>query len=185
MKKSIFQASNGLAWLTEAARPTGAFELTDNLIRVAQNNPVLSGYGDAMGSGAEMEAQADAVLLRLLNILKTLKPQVNDTTLLGTNWPMLTTSNNFPYIVTAFDASYIFSPTIVNDFTVGLTPGAPLAHEDAPDNRAGTMRAKFGDSDAVFARAAHVFRERIFQHFSQKAMVEGVLAGYRDAFAKH
>jgi len=27
-------------------------------------------------------------------------------------------------------------------------------------------------------------RERIFLHFSQKAMVEGVLAGYRDAFAR-
>jgi hypothetical protein len=25
-------------------------------------------------------------------------------------------------------------------------------------------------------------RERIFQHFSQKTMVEGVLAGYREAF---
>jgi glycosyltransferase involved in cell wall biosynthesis len=30
---------------------------------------------------------------------------------------------------------------------------------------------------------AKSLRERIFLHFSQKAMVEGVLAGYRDAFA--
>ena len=30
---------------------------------------------------------------------------------------------------------------------------------------------------------AKLLRERIFLHFSQKAMVEGVLAGYRDAFA--
>ncbi|MDE2332876.1 MAG: glycosyltransferase family 4 protein [Bradyrhizobium sp.] len=30
---------------------------------------------------------------------------------------------------------------------------------------------------------AKALRERVFQHFSQKAMVEGVLAGYRDAFA--
>ncbi|HEY2246006.1 MAG TPA: glycosyltransferase, partial [Bradyrhizobium sp.] len=29
---------------------------------------------------------------------------------------------------------------------------------------------------------AKALRERIFQHFSQKTMVEGVLAGYRDAF---
>jgi glycosyltransferase involved in cell wall biosynthesis len=35
---------------------------------------------------------------------------------------------------------------------------------------------------AALARAKSL-RERIFQHFSQKAMVEGVLAGYRDAFA--
>jgi glycosyltransferase involved in cell wall biosynthesis len=37
------------------------------------------------------------------------------------------------------------------------------------------------DPDAVLARAREL-RERIFQHFSQKAMVEGVLAGYRAAF---
>jgi hypothetical protein len=38
------------------------------------------------------------------------------------------------------------------------------------------------DPDAALARA-RALRERIFLHFSQKAMVEGVLAGYRDAFA--
>jgi len=40
------------------------------------------------------------------------------------------------------------------------------------------------DPDAALARAK-ALRERIFQHFSQKAMVDGVLAGYRDAFANH
>jgi glycosyltransferase involved in cell wall biosynthesis len=38
------------------------------------------------------------------------------------------------------------------------------------------------DPEATLARAKSL-RERIFLHFSQKAMVEGVLAGYRDAFA--
>jgi glycosyltransferase involved in cell wall biosynthesis len=38
------------------------------------------------------------------------------------------------------------------------------------------------DPDAALVRARSL-RERIFLHFSQKAMVEGVLAGYRDAFA--
>lgn len=38
------------------------------------------------------------------------------------------------------------------------------------------------DPAAALERARRL-RERIFQHFSQKAMVEGVLAGYRDAFA--
>jgi hypothetical protein len=33
------------------------------------------------------------------------------------------------------------------------------------------------------ARAKRL-RERIFLHFSQKAMVEGIMAGYRDALAK-
>ena len=39
------------------------------------------------------------------------------------------------------------------------------------------------DPEAAQARARSL-RERIFLHFSQKAMVEGVLAGYHDAFAK-
>jgi len=30
---------------------------------------------------------------------------------------------------------------------------------------------------------AEALRERVLVHFSQNAMVEGVLAGYRDAFA--
>jgi len=36
------------------------------------------------------------------------------------------------------------------------------------------------DPAAALERAKSL-RERIFQHFSQKAMVAGVLAGYRDA----
>jgi len=36
---------------------------------------------------------------------------------------------------------------------------------------------------AAWLERAKSLRERIFLHFSQKAMVEGVLAGYRDAFA--
>ena len=36
------------------------------------------------------------------------------------------------------------------------------------------------DPDGASARAKSL-RERIFLHFSQKAMVEGVLAGYRNA----
>jgi glycosyltransferase involved in cell wall biosynthesis len=39
------------------------------------------------------------------------------------------------------------------------------------------------DPEAAQARARSL-RERIFLHFSQKAMVEGVLAGYREAFAR-
>jgi glycosyltransferase involved in cell wall biosynthesis len=39
------------------------------------------------------------------------------------------------------------------------------------------------DDPAAAQVRAKSLRERIVQHFSQKAMVEGVLAGYRDAFA--
>ena len=38
------------------------------------------------------------------------------------------------------------------------------------------------DNPARTAVRAKALRERVHQHFSQAAMVEGVLAGYRDAF---
>lgn len=47
---------------------------------------------------------------------------------------------------------------------------------------ADAIEAALDDMEAAQARARSL-RERIFLHFSQKAMVEGVLAGYRDAFA--
>jgi hypothetical protein len=40
---------------------------------------------------------------------------VGDTQLFGTNWPELTTTDTFPYTVTAVDVSYTFSPTMIND----------------------------------------------------------------------
>lgn len=40
------------------------------------------------------------------------------------------------------------------------------------------------DDPATAQLRAKALRERVFQHFSQKAMVEGVLAAYREAFTK-
>jgi glycosyltransferase involved in cell wall biosynthesis len=47
---------------------------------------------------------------------------------------------------------------------------------------ADAIEAALDNMEAAQARA-RALRERIFLHFSQKAMVEGVMAGYRDAFA--
>ena len=38
------------------------------------------------------------------------------------------------------------------------------------------------DDPAAAQARAKALRERVFLHFSQKAMVEGIMAGYRDAF---
>jgi len=66
----------------------------------------------------------------------------------------------------------IFGP----DHTEALfAPGIAAAMADA-------IESALEDPEATAARARSL-RERIFQHFSQKAMVEGVLAGYHDAFA--
>jgi glycosyltransferase involved in cell wall biosynthesis len=57
----------------------------------------------------------------------------------------------------------------------------------APSNvnaMAVAIKKSLHDPNATQARA-QVLRERIFTHFSQQAMVDGVLAGYRDALAKN
>jgi hypothetical protein len=47
---------------------------------------------------------------------------------------------------------------------------------------ADAIRATLDNLTAALARAKSL-RERTFVHFSQDAMVRGVLAGYREAFA--
>jgi glycosyltransferase involved in cell wall biosynthesis len=67
-------------------------------------------------------------------------------------------------------------PEIFDSHTDALfAPNITAAMADA-------IESALEDSAAAQERARSL-RERIFQHFSQKAMVEGVLAGYRDAFA--
>lgn len=50
------------------------------------------------------------------------------------------------------------------DLAHALDPGAPLAHEDSPDNLIATLKGGFGDVAGVFGKAAHVFKERIEIH---------------------
>jgi glycosyltransferase involved in cell wall biosynthesis len=52
-----------------------------------------------------------------------------------------------------------------------------------PDALADAIATALADPDTIVERA-RVLRERVFQQFSQNAMVEGVLAGYREAFTK-
>jgi len=64
---------------------------------------------------------------------------VCDTGLIGTNWPELTTADCFPYTVTAVDASYTISPSIVNEVNIGLNTrrerNIPVASQFAALNR--------------------------------------------------
>ncbi|WP_369723337.1 glycosyltransferase family 4 protein [Bradyrhizobium sp. LLZ17] len=53
-----------------------------------------------------------------------------------------------------------------------------------PDAMAEAIATALGDPQATARRAA-TLRERISAQFSQQAMVDGVLAGYRAAFANH
>jgi len=92
--------------------------------------------------------------------------------------------DSMPYVVIEAAAAGI--PMIAAN--VGGIPEIFDTHKDAlfaPSNAsamAEAIKAALDNPVATQARAQKL-RERIEQHFSQSAMVEGVLAGYRDAFA--
>lgn len=50
------------------------------------------------------------------------------------------------------------------DWRRALDDGGIKAHEGAPDNVVASLKAGFGDCDAVFASAAHVFKEELRLH---------------------
>ncbi len=93
--------------------------------------------------------------------------------------------DSMPYVVIEAAAAGI--PMVAAN--VGGIPEIFAEHTDAlfAPNIVGAMadaiEIALEDPEAALARARSL-RERIFLHFSQKAMVEGVLAGYRDAFAE-
>jgi glycosyltransferase involved in cell wall biosynthesis len=72
---------------------------------------------------------------------------------------------------------------------VGGIPEIFGPHQDAlfAPNSVGAMadaiETALDDPEAAAARAK-ALRERIFMHFSQKAMVDGVLTSYGEAFAE-
>ncbi len=61
------------------------------------------------------------------------------------------------------DVDYEPLPAIA-DCADALKPDAPLAHRSASSNLAAHIALNVGNADAAFAGAAHVFREKIFQH---------------------
>ncbi|MFH1344599.1 MAG: glycosyltransferase family 4 protein [Pseudomonadota bacterium] len=92
--------------------------------------------------------------------------------------------DSMPYVVIEAAAAGI--PMVAAN--VGGIPEIFAEHTDAlfAPNIVGAMadaiETALEEPEAALTRARSL-RERIFLHFSQKAMVEGVLAGYRDAFA--
>ena len=92
--------------------------------------------------------------------------------------------DSMPYVVIEAAAAGI--PMIAAN--VGGIPEIFGPHTDAlfapniATAMADAIETALQDPAAALQRAKSL-RERIFLHFSQKAMVEGVLAGYRDAFA--
>jgi glycosyltransferase involved in cell wall biosynthesis len=94
--------------------------------------------------------------------------------------------DSMPYVVIEAGAAGV--PMVAAK--IGGIPEIFGAHADAlfaagnVDAIANAIQIALEQPDAAMARAK-LLRERIFQSFSQNAMVDGVLAGYRDAFADH
>ena len=92
--------------------------------------------------------------------------------------------DSMPYVV--IEAAAAGVPMVAAN--VGGIPEILGPHTDAllvPNNvgaMADAIASALDDPAATLLRAKSL-RDRIFLHFSQQAMVEGVLAGYRDAFA--
>jgi carbon-monoxide dehydrogenase large subunit len=61
------------------------------------------------------------------------------------------------------DVDYEVLP-IASDFRASVKPGSPRAHLTLDNNIASKFRSGYGDADAAFAAAAHVFTEDIWQH---------------------
>lgn len=68
----------------------------------------------------------------------------------------------------------------VSDCVAALEPGAPTAHSASPHNLCAQFDFNYGDTDAAFAGAAHVFRETLAQHRGVAHSLEarGVVASY-------
>jgi len=68
----------------------------------------------------------------------------------------------------------------VADCRAALAPGAPVVHRGAPHNLLAEFRMGYGDADAAFAEAAHVFRESLWQHRGGSHSIEcrGAVAAY-------
>lgn len=59
------------------------------------------------------------------------------------------------------------------DLEKAMAPGAPLVHEDVPNNVAAHFVQRSGDADAAFARADHVTKVRVRVERSTAAPLEG------------
>jgi carbon-monoxide dehydrogenase large subunit len=68
----------------------------------------------------------------------------------------------------------------VSDPRDAVAPGAPLVHSDLATNVAASIPMTYGDIDAAFANAAHVFAEDMFLHRGGAMALESraVLASY-------
>jgi glycosyltransferase involved in cell wall biosynthesis len=173
-----------LAYVGEFRRIKGADLLVDAVARLrADGRPVkvtLAGDGEETASiKAQVEQLGLGEAVRFIGHVKARHGFSKGSLLV-----VPSRGDSMPYVVIEAAAAGIPMvaanvggiPEIFGPFPDALfAPGNPAAMADA-------IKGALDDPAATQERAKSL-RERIFMHFSQKAMVEGVLAGYREAFA--
>lgn len=175
-----------VAYVGEFRHIKGADLLIDAVARLhAAGRPVTLTLG---GDGEELEALKTQV--RRLGLANAVRFIGHVKARLGFSKGRLlvvpSRGDSMPYVV--IEAAAAGVPMIAAN--VGGIPEIFGTHTEAlfgPNNAdamADALRSALDDPTAALQRAASL-RERISQHFSQQAMVEGVLAGYRAAFADH
>jgi len=173
-----------LIYVGEFRRIKGADLLIDAVAKLrAGGHPVtltLAGDGE---ESASMKAQVEKLdLAEAVRFIGHVKARYGFSK--GSLLVVPSRGDSMPYVVIEAAAAGI--PMIAAN--IGGIPEIFGEHGDAlftPSNAvamADAIEAALKDPAAANARAQSL-RERIFMHFSQKAMVEGVFAGYRDAFA--
>jgi glycosyltransferase involved in cell wall biosynthesis len=173
-----------LVYVGEFRRIKGADLLVDALARLHGNGRpltlTLAGDGEEMPA---LKAQVERLgLNRSVRFIGHVKPRYGFSK--GRLLVVPSRGDSMPYVVIEAGAAGIPMvaanvggiPEIFGPHADGLfTPGAVGAIAD-------TIETALVNPEAVQAQAK-ALRERIFVHFSQQAMVQGVLAGYEDAFA--
>lgn len=173
-----------IVYVGEFRHIKGADLLIDAVARLrADGKPVtltLAGDGEEIGSlEAQVRKHSLAEAVRFIGHVKARYGFSKGRLLV-----VPSRGDSMPYVVIEAAAAGI--PMVAAN--VGGIPEIFGTHADAlfAPNMVGAMadaiETALDDPAAALARAKSL-RERIFMHFSQKAMVEGVLAGYRDAFA--
>ncbi|MCA6099155.1 glycosyltransferase family 4 protein [Bradyrhizobium australafricanum] len=174
-----------VAYVGEFRRIKGADLLIDAVAKLrAEGKPVTLTLG---GDGEEFERLKEQVkrlsLGEAVRFIGHVKARYGFSK--GSLLVVPSRGDSMPYVVIEAGAAGV--PMIAAD--VGGIPEIFDTQTDAlfaPSNAgamADAIKAALDDPAATAARAERL-RERISEHFSQSAMVEGVLAGYRDAFAK-
>jgi glycosyltransferase involved in cell wall biosynthesis len=174
-----------IVYVGEFRHIKGADLLIDAVARLrADGKPVtltLAGDGEEIGSlEAQVQKHSLAEAVRFIGHVKARYGFSKGELLV-----VPSRGDSMPYVVIEAAAAGI--PMIAAN--VGGIPEIFGTHPDAlfSPNVVGAMadaiESALDDPAAALARAKSL-RERIFMHFSQNAMVEGVLAGYRDAFAE-